>query len=347
MRVFRMLLAAVLLGLTACNVYEFTHELGSSNDVNVLISDGNAAQSQGNYALAAEIFGKVLALQTNNSRGMVGYSTAVLYRDIELADIPKLMIAIYTLDLSSSNTNLFLDDLNGRPGLLDKEQYRVQMVATVSNACYWRAPVHGINRNTGILNTDGNGLPLATASDGVIAATERTPLLNYLIAKSVHVALLVREKFSVYENLISGIDVAYYTNGFTTVTNQATFSNAHTLFLSNISYLSNAYTDVTNLILGTTQNSSVFNLVGVADGFLALLSNAQQSGEIATNVYNETYDAIDSLRSALLGLANSLTNESSGVPAGLREINDFRTNIEAQAAAVPAGPPFFGPWYPY
>lgn len=341
-----MMLAAVLLGLTACNVYEFTHELGSSNDVEVLISDGTAAQTQGNYSLAATIFWKVLTLDPDNTRGMVGYSTAILYRDMELADIPKLMIAIYTLDLSSSNTNSFLDDLNGRPDLT-MEQYRVQMVATVSNACYWRAPVHGINPATGILNTDGNGLPLATTGDGVIAATERTPLLNYLIAKSVHVALLVQDKFSVYENLISGIDVAEYTNVFATVTNKATFSNAHTIFISNISYLSNAYADVTNLILGTTQNSSVFNLVGVADGFLALLSNAQQSGEIAANVYNETHDAIDSLRSALLNLADSLTNESSGVPAGFREINEFRTNVEAQAAAVPAGAPYYGPWYPY
>jgi methyl-accepting chemotaxis protein len=336
----RMLYTAVaifaLMTISACNVYDFLHAEGKSDDVGVLLADGEAAQSNDDYAEAATIFWKVLQKDPDNSRAMQGYTTAIVDRDVELGDIPKFMTSIFKIDTVASND--YLADIAGRPGLTS-EQYKAAMMATVSNACFWRAPIHGIDPATGALNTDIYGLPLATASDGVVSAHDRNALFNYLLIKAVHVALYVQQEFAVNGDVLAGINLAKYTNSYTNVNNDATFTNWHIAFTNDIRILSNTYTALTNVVLATDRNTSLLNLLGVADGFIAILSNEFAAGDISLDLYNKGADVIGDLKTTVSDLTTSLTNDGSGIKAGFDQLATFRADIETAANG-------FG-WYPY
>lgn len=336
----RMLYTAVaifaLMTLSACNVYDFLHAEGKSDDVGVLLADGEAAQGNDDYAEAATIFWKVLQKDPDNSRAMQGYTTAIVYRDVELGDIPKFMTSIFKIDTVASND--YLADITGRPGLTP-EQYKAAMMSTVSNACWWRSPIHGIDPATGALNTDAHGLPLATASDGAVSAHDRSALFNYLLIKAVHVALFVQQEFAVNGDVLAGINLGKYTNSYTNAIDPATFQTWHIAFTNDIRILSNTYIALTNVVLATDRNTSLLNLLGVADGFIAILSNEFAAGDISQDLYDKGADVIGDLKDTVSDLTTSLTNDGSGIKAGFDQLATFRTDIETAAGI--AG------WYPY
>lgn len=336
----RMLYTAVaiiaLLTLSACNVYDFLHAEGKSDDVGVLLADGEAAQANNDYAEAATIYWKVLQKDPDNSRAMQGYTTAIVYRDVELGDIPKFMTSIFKIDTVASND--YLGDITGRPGLTP-EQYKAVMMATVSNACFWRSAIHGIDPATGALSTDVHGLPLATASDGAVSAHDRNALFNYLLIKAVHVALYVQQEFAVNGEVLAGINLAKYTNSYTNVSDAATFRTWHITFTNDIRILSNTYAALTNVVLTTDRNTSLLNLLGTADGFIAILSNQLAAGDITQDLYDDGADVIGDLKDTVAGLTTSLTNDGSGIKAGFSQLAAFRSDMETAAGI--AG------WYPY
>jgi len=333
---FEMTVFLLLIGLSACNVFEATHTRGASKDPDVLLSDAQSAQISGDYVLAASLYMKVLEANPDDSQARAGYASVILLRDMEIQDVPILVANVYSLD-AADISNEFNTNLAGAEGVT-VEEYRSNVLNVVSNATYIRGPIHGIDPATGVITTNTNGEPLATLSDGEIAADDRTSLLNYLIAKTIHVGMYVQQKFTVYGNLTSGIDVAEYTNSVSSV-NREQFTNSHVKFTNDIMMLSNAYAEMTDVVLSTNENTSVWNLLGVADSYLKILSNDATEGSISSGSYNAASEAVSRVRSAITGLAESITNAASGIKAGFTEIATFRGT--AENAARGAG------WMPY
>ncbi len=91
-----LLIVSVALSLTACsefNLFGWVHKKGSSNDTDVLISDGEVALNKKDYDSAETYFGKVLEQEPNNSVALYGYSAAVLGGSgLGLADIISSVI---------------------------------------------------------------------------------------------------------------------------------------------------------------------------------------------------------------------------------------------------------------
>lgn len=334
--IIKIMLFILLIGLSACNVFEGTHTVGSSNNPDSLLIDADSEFGKNNYASAASLYLQVLALEPTNSRAMKGYAAVILFRDLYISDVPIILTNIYSIE-NVATSNEFNTNLNGI-GTMTAAQYHTNVMAVMSNACYYRSPIHGIDQVSGIMTTNSSGLPVAANSDGVITPTDRTSLLNYLLTKAVHMAMYVQQEFKVYGNLVSGIDVNSYTNSFTAV-DQDTFTNSHIQLTNDIMALSNAYIDVTNIILGTSGNTSWWNWLAVADSYLSILGNDLTNGDIIQSSYDNAEQIINGLKTAVTALAVSITNTSSGINAGFDAMATFRSDAETAAAG-------FG-WYPY
>ena len=337
---FLFLIAVFILMLfSACNIYDFTHAEGDSDDIGVLLSDAASAQYNNDYAGAARIYWKVLVLDPDNSRAMKGYSTAVTYRDVVLSDISKLMISIFEIQ-SNGSTNSFLSDLAGQSGMT-LEAYKASVMLAVSNASYWRAPIHGIDRESGRISTNASGLPDSSlVSDGVISADDRNAFFNYLILKSVHVGLHIQQQqFAVYDSMTAGIDIYSMTNSLSAVSSSNDFRLWHISFTNKVYDLSNSYVSITNTMLDIGGNTSIPNLIGTIDCFVAALSNQMNQGDISGKLFDEASSVADELKSAMNRLTLTLTNTGTGIQEGFNQLSAFQTQVETDAIA--AG------WFPY
>jgi hypothetical protein len=74
------LLLFCLLGfiLPSCNLFTNMHVDGSATDASILVADGQAAMSRGDYTQAADYFEKAITANPQNSRARVGYAKAFL-----------------------------------------------------------------------------------------------------------------------------------------------------------------------------------------------------------------------------------------------------------------------------
>ena len=329
-RLFKITSFLLLMGLSACNVFEGTHTVGSSNDPASLLIDADSEFAKDRYASAASLYLQVLTLEPTNSRAMDGYASVILFRDLTVSDIHIILTNIYSIQ-NVATSNEFNTNLAGIDGM-SPAAYHSNAVVVFSNAGYYRSPIIGVDPGTGIISTNSSGVPQAANSDGVIPADDRTAMLNYIIVKTAHVAMYVQQQFKVYGNLVSGIDVEGSTNSFSIAT-QDDFTNSHIMLTNEIMNLSNSYIDVTNIVYGTSGNASLWNLLDVMGSYLMLLSNDLTNGVIGQDSYDKASDAISGLNTAITALAVSVTNDSSGIIAGFDALHQFRTNAEAYGAS--------------
>ncbi len=330
-KIYLVFIVLSLIFLSGCNVFDFTHVDGENNDVNITLGNADAAQKSGDYATAASLYLSVINDEgvTINSRARVGYASAILFRDIVIADVPKLMVAIFNVDVNNTNTQ-FLDDVD-IPAGLTVNQYKLQIAIAVSNSAYFRSPVLGINPDTAVLTTNSSGEPYAPNSDGYYAADDRNVLLNYLIIKGVHVGLTVQAKFQVVGSMAASIDVNSYTNGmFEASTNQQNFTNFHISFTNDITTLMQTYTDLTNVILAVDNNTSILNMIDAVDALVVVLSN--------DGISQDTINLASTIKDAFIGLVDTLTNGSLGIQDGFTQLTNIWTNLNnyAMYTNVPA-----------
>lgn len=337
-----LVLFAIMALVSACNIYAFTQGDDESSDLEVMLGNADSAMQNNDYGKAANLYFKVIEADVSNSRARVGYASAILMRDMEITDVPVLLNSIINADSSASNEG-YLTNLQGRAGQ-SMEEYRSNVKYTVSNASYYRAPVIGIDPMSGYINLGTNGEPVATASDGIIPANDRTVMLNYLITKSVHVAMVIQDRFDVSGDLVAGIDEAAVTNDSSAAwTNKAEFISFHTAFTNELETITSSYVSLTNALLTTNANISPFNVIVVAESLMAAISNAG----FDQSTVDQSLQMVTNLRSTLNLLVDSMTNTSRGILADYSNLLQFKVSIESNASNIPAGPPLDGPFMPY
>jgi len=321
-KIYFIFIVLILIFLSGCNVYDFTHADGESDDVNVTLGNADAELKAGDYAAAAALYLSVINKEgaTINSRAHVGYSSAILLRDIIISDVPELMNAIFKVDSSNTNSDFLVNiDI---PSGMTIDQYKLQIETAVSNSAYFRAPVLGINPDTGIVALS-NGVPIAINSDGYYAATDRNVLLNYLVAKGVHVGLAVQDQFTVVGSMAASIDVDSYITATSSLTNKSIFTNFHIGFTNTMTSLMESYVALTNIMLAPDKNISALNMVSAVDSLIVVMSN--------DGISQATIDLAVDMKDAFLGLIDTLTNGSLGIQDGFTQITNFWTNLNNYA----------------
>ena len=327
MQIFMLVLTILL---ASCNVFDPLYSDDGADDFDKALSNAEAAMKRDDFSAAVQLYIEALGKKPNSSEAMIGLSSAIVLRDIQIKDVPTLMNAIFNIDASGTNTNSFLSSLS-----TPSADYKAKIIAAVSNAAWYRAPVIGIDRVTGSVRLGSNNLPwaLPSESDGVIPSTDRNVTLNYLIIKAVHVALTVQEQFVVTQSLVANIDTDALTTFDATqlvstneLANRATFTNFHVSYTNTIASLSNTYLKILGTLTATNNNASLLNLIGVADGMVNLLQSPD-SGMSADSVARAV-DAVSDIRTSLTNLVNSITNDSTGLKAGFDTLSAFRIQIE-------------------
>jgi hypothetical protein len=197
------LFSFMLLG--ACNVFDPLYSDTGSNDFEKTLANAEAAMKRDDYNNAVSLYKTALGMRTNSSVAMVGLASAILLRDVEIKDIPALMNSVFNIDLTNTQGGITNSFVKG-DGISDD----IKTIAeAASNAAWWRAPVSSIDRVSGKITVDGQGLPYMNArtSDGVIAATNANAILNYVIIKTLHITFEVQKQFELAEDLRARIDV--------------------------------------------------------------------------------------------------------------------------------------------
>jgi hypothetical protein len=111
--------------------------------------------------------------------------------------------------------------------------------------------------------------------------------------------------------------------------NRAVFTSFHVSYTNTIATLSNTYNKILATLTATNNNSSLVNLIGVADGMVNLLQSPD-SGMSADSVARAV-DAISDIRISLNNLVDSITNSSVGISAGFDTLLAFKNQIEDYA----------------
>jgi hypothetical protein len=322
-RVFSVYLL-MLFSISACNVYDFLYEdYAESENVERMLKNADSALVNAAYADALGLFGKVLAASPSNSRAMVGYAASIILENVYVQDIPVFLNAILQLG-DAGGESTFVESIVGKPGM-SFEVYRSNVQMAFSNAAFYRSAVIGVDSLTGIITVDGDGFPAAADSDNVIPPTDRTVLLNYLVTKTVHIAMVVQDRFRVAGNLLAGIDVASYTNNFALIVTEEGFTNFHLNFTNDVRTLSNVYISMTNAVLNTGDNISAYNLLDVGDVYIHCLANAGLRDSMVSAGSNIIYN----LKLSIEDLMTSMTNAGSGILDGFDQLTLFRTDMEA------------------
>lgn len=319
----------MMLLLASCNVFDPLYSDDGADEFDKALSNAEAAMKRDDFSTAVNLYLEALRKKPTSSEAMIGLSSAIILRDIQIKDVPALMNAIFNIDASGTNTNTFLSSLS-----TPTVDYKARIMAAVSNAAWYRAPVIGINPVTGAVRLGPDNLPwaLPSESDGVIPTSDRNVTLNYLIIKAVHVALTVQEQFVVTQSLVANIDTDALTTydmsslSMDEAANRTAFINFHVSYTNTIHSLSNTYTKILSTLTATNNNSSLINLIGVADGMVNLLQ-APDSGMSAESV-TRAVDAVSDIRTSLNNLVNSITNDSTGIKAGFETLSMFRVQIE-------------------
>ncbi|MCK4907062.1 MAG: hypothetical protein KAS64_05900 [Spirochaetes bacterium] len=304
---------------SACNMYDFTHSDGESDDMEVLLGNADAAWKANDYDLALNLYKKAIDLEGAgglvNSRARIGYSSVILYKYMELSDIPILVESMLSIDSSDSSNSFLTNQLTGPQAYeISLDIYLSNVTYALSNSVYYRAPVFGIDPATGIITTDGFGIPYATNSDGLISSSDRGAMLNYLIIKAVNVALSVQESLAVAGDLIASID-SDRTNDLAGVTDQASFTVFHVGYTNYIASASNAVNTT-----GPSVAADLYNLADTAQALLNILSNdginpAEGGGKLVSD-----------LKGNILNFAASITNIS--LNDKISNMTVFQTNLE-------------------
>lgn len=342
-------LVLLALVLSSCNIFDPLYSDDNGDEFGKAISNAEAAMKRDDFSSAVTLYGDALRIKPTSSQAMLGLSSAIILRDIQIKDVPALMNAVFNVDPSGTNTNTFLSGLS-----LTNKDYKNKVLLAASNAAWYRSPVIGINRLTGQVRLGTNHLPLAlpSESDGVIPATDRNATLNYLIVKSVHVALVVQDQFAVTRSLVASID----TNAMTSfdisnfkpgqeATNKQVFAAFHSSYTNKMQSLSNTYTGIVSVLTATDKNSSLVNLMGVVDGLINLLQ-VPDSGMSADSVARAV-NAVSDIRTSLTNLSYSLTNDSSGIKQGFSALADFRERMENFARYTNIASIKTSSWMPY
>lgn len=326
---FIVLLTVLAVLLSGCNIYDWTHKDDDIDTLDKALDNARAALNDNDYSGAVTLYQRIIDKYPTSSEARVGYSSAILLRDVELADLPKLMNAIFNIQTASSS-NDFLQDLSGRNGMTG-EAYVQQVMDACSNAAYARSAVIGIDPDTGYMMLSNNKPVVDPAvSDGVIPSDDRNTILNYVIHKAVHVALYVKQNFDVSADMVASIDVASLSNeaiSDAAYSNQLEFARGHYTLTNTATNLMVQYMQVTNLILTTNKNTSVDNLFNVADNLITFVSN---SG-FDTGTVDEARARLTDLNDALNDFQASLdwTNfqaEFNSLNSLISDIEDYGTN---------------------
>ena len=110
-------LQAVLLVflLASCNVFDPLYSDEGADDFDKALSNAEAAMKRDDYATAVDLYIGALGKKPTSSEAMIGLSSAIVLRDIQIKDVPTLMNAIFNIDASGTNTNSFPSSLRQLP----------------------------------------------------------------------------------------------------------------------------------------------------------------------------------------------------------------------------------------
>ncbi|MDR2733796.1 MAG: hypothetical protein LBC99_04015 [Spirochaetota bacterium] len=358
------LVFSFLILLGACNIFDAFYPDDGSNNFERALANAEAAMKRDDFHAAIELYKKALDLKPTSSVAMIGIASATIMDEVHLMDIPLLMNSVFNMDISDA-TNNFLEGLAGaRPGET-AVQYRDRVIKALGKAAYLRAPVNSIIPETGAMTImeDGSGLPVVdpSKSDGVIAATNCNSILNYIICKTIEAAFMAQDQFVVAKNLKASIDTAALaTYNFPNINEidpltydesiyEAQFIDFHAGFIKKYADLHEAFDVLRDLFLGRSTNTSLLNLVDVANGLLAIITNPA-SGMNETTV-TTAQDSVKRINTGLQTLQSSFNDADSQIMQGFELLQAFQEEVEEFGARVIVDPDtgitLKHSWYPY
>jgi hypothetical protein len=357
-------LISALMLFGACNVFDWLYSDDGADTFEKALANAEAAMKRDNYKSAVQLYERALKMRTNSSEAMIGLASATLMSRVNVSDIPKLVTAIFNINVSGEPGS---DDPFAEDFLVMEQDYRETMVDALNLAAFIRAPVNAIDPETGVIRTnDVTGLPelpSPDASDGVIAVTDSNSILNYIILKTAEVSLWVQDSFEVTKNLEARLKVAdaemgdelqeltdevvAYIAASTldpSVLNtdkelefQEDFEDFRSSFADFIAEMDEVYEEFKETLTGTGKNTSLPNLIDVAEALVAVVKNTPgMSPSIVENVEQ----AVTEISYGLNNLQKSFTdpNKDGSVLKGINDLKKTLLDIEtaAKGTVLPA-----------
>jgi len=377
------LMLGVLILYGACNVFDPLYSDKTGDDFEKALANANAALKRNDYAAAVDLYTSAWNKRTNSSQARVGLSSAIIMRDITISDIPKILSAVFAIDVSVTNNAGEIDFMEGEYDSI----YKDKMIEALSNAAWWRAPVNSIDPDTGEIKTNSEGIPKVCPeiSDGVISPDNCNSLFNYVILKTAHIAFVAQKEFKVMADLSAHIDInkyhalnadAFDTDAIVDVaaiqaeiagmlatnatpvaiqiyldaedTNRKNeFAALYSDCAAQFGEIQTAFDKISGMLTGNERNTSLSNLVGVMVAITNVVTH--EGSDVSKDVRDNITDAVDDISLALHNLETSFTNEiqeTINVIEDLLRNDEFKDWVEDDLEVFVLGQPFYikRPW---